>query len=227
MYILKFNYMKKVLLVVIPMAIFVFNANAQFFSYGIKMGVNYSTITNLKEIQIPSSVQILEGSGNNSYRFGYNAGAFFRISLLNILAIQPEILYSNQGVKSSGKITGSDVDYSSTIKLDYINIPVILQIYLIPNILNLEVGPQLGFLINSKQSYEFSLNNNDYDQTSKISGVNDVDLSLALGLGIKIPLIPVGVNARYTFGLTDTYTEVDNAKSTRNGVFQLSVFVRL
>jgi hypothetical protein len=219
--------MKKLTLVAILVSV-VLGVSAQF-NMGIKGGVNYGKISNYDNINIPNTVgDIFEGKGKSDYRFGYNAGLFFNFTTLRgFLSFHPEVLYSNQGMKNSGvfEFGGNTIGYSSTTMLDYINIPLMLQLNFVPKVLLIEVGPQFGFLIDSKQSYDFSINNFNYKDTKSIDNIRGHDISLAFGLGFQIPGLPIGLNARYTLGFTETDKNSENNK-TYNGVFQLSAFVK-
>jgi len=112
--------------------------------------------------------------------------------------LQPELLYSQQGAEfNAGKFD-----------LDYVNIPVVLKLYLIQG-LNLQVGPQFGFVVNDDitvQGIEGQVKTNDFD----FSGVVGAGYDLPLGLRI---------DARYNFGLSD----VIESESWKNGVFSLAL----
>jgi hypothetical protein len=100
------------------------------------------------------------------------------------------------------------------MKLDYINVPLLLQ-YMFDNGFRIEAGPQVGFLINAKS--ETGNTNTDIKNSLK-----SVDLGLGLGIGYIHPPSGFGVDARYNLGLSNI-NENSNVKSTNNG-FQLGVF---
>ncbi|MBL7846370.1 MAG: PorT family protein [Cyclobacteriaceae bacterium] len=156
-------------------------------SLGIKGGLNFANVNT-------TSV----GAAYNS-RTGYHAGAFVNIKLTK-LAIQPEVIYSVQGADAA----------SGNVELGYVNIPILLKFYLIGG-LNLQAGPQFGFL------------------TSATSGGTDIksllessDTSVALGAGFDISKFVI--DARYNLGLSDVDKATTEAK---NQVFQLSVGFKL
>ena len=159
-------------------------SNAQEIDFGIKLGANFATFND---------------ASNVSNKTGFVGGVFANLKLGKI-GIQPELLYSQQGAESNG----SDID------LNYINVPVMLKYYLIGG-LNVQVGPQFGFLVDDTIP----------DPTDLItSGVEaeNFDLSGAAGLGIDLPL-GIRADARYIFGLTDVFKNTDG----KNGVFTLSL----
>src|ERR1043165_1978031 len=94
---------------------------------GIKGGLNFATI----------NVSQSAGANYNN-RTGYHAGAFALFKFGKI-GIQPELLFSKQGTKYT--VSTSNVEQN----FDYINIPIMLKLYTVAGI-NLQVGPQIGFL---------------------------------------------------------------------------------
>lgn len=224
--------MKKLILFTCFATLLSFTANAQF-SFGLKGGMNYGTISNYKNIDFPGTVEtVLQGDGDNAYRFGFNAGLFVNYSL-GVVAFQPEVLYSNQGMKNKGSIESFNVDYSSTLKTDYLNIPLMVQLYFIKDILYIEAGPQVGFLLDAKQKFEINAENIPIlgdlssDKTWDVKdNYNTVDFSIAVGAGFKIPVLPLGVNVRYTFGLTEVAKNSNNENKTVNGVLQVGAFLK-
>lgn len=154
---------------------------AQEIDFGAKLGVNFATLN--------------DASGFDN-KTGFVGGAFVETKFSKV-SLQVEFLYSQQGAE----IEATDFD------LNYVNVPVLLKYYLIGG-LNIQVGPQFGFLID------------DNLEDSVISDVEaeTFDLSGAAGLGLDLPL-GIRADARYIFGLTDTFDNFDG----QNGVFMLSV----
>ncbi len=103
-------------------------------------------------------------------------------------------------------VTGTE----TTFKLDYINIPLMLQ-YMFSNGFRLEAGPQLGFLINAQVGN--LENKEDYKST---------DVALGVGLGY-LSTSGLGINGRYNFGLTNI-NEFDPNNNVTNRVGQISLF---
>jgi hypothetical protein len=102
-------------------------------------------------------------SGDTDYRTGIHLGFLVEIPISRRLDIQPELVYSMQGGKSG----------STTDKLDYINLPVMLKIYVNQSrSFSIDVGPQVGYLVNS--------NLNTYYVTE-----NKIDVAVCLGVSYK------------------------------------------
>ncbi len=173
--------------VLISSALFA-QTNAKF---GLKGGLN---IASLK----------VEDEESSDSRLGLHLGALAHIHLAPQFALQPEVVYSQQGLKTN--VT----DDETTFKLDYINIPLMLQ-YMFSNGFRIETGPQLGFLVNAQVG---SLDNkDDYKST---------DVSWGLGLGY-LSYSGLGIGARYNFGLTNI-NEFDPSNKLTNRVGQIGLF---
>lgn len=191
---------------------------AQEVSLGVKAGGNLSSLSG-----------DVEGM---SFLPGFHAGGFAEIKLSEKFALQPELLFSMEGGKSSFKLQSSEVSMSSEekLKLGYINLPVMAKYYVTEG-LSVELGPQIGYLISAKSEYEFSSTFEGI--TIEDSGKEDVKdfmkktsfgASVGLGYTMKNNLY---FQARYHLGLSninDTEDEEDGylAKIKNNG-FQLSI----
>jgi len=150
---------------------------------GLKAGWNFA---NLSGINSP-----VNSTKNSS---GFNGGVYSLFKLTKI-AIQPEILYSQQG--ESYSYTGGTFG----AKLDYINIPVMVKFYIVEG-LNLQAGPQFGFLTKATGSlYNQSSGVITNDQDIK-SYLNTTDISLGLGAGWDLPF-GMNLTVRYNLGLSD------------------------
>ncbi|MEM1405557.1 MAG: porin family protein [Bacteroidota bacterium] len=193
--------MKKILLVFVCALFISFQSNAQAgFRLGLKGGLNFAN---------------LDTDIDTDSRTGFHAGAFATIKLTKF-AIQPEIIFSQQG--SEIDINGSDLESN----FSYINIPVMLKLYLIGG-LNLQLGPQFGFLASAKQDAFDIITGNVREEDIK-SDLKGSDVSLGLGAGIDLPF-GLTADARYNLGLS----EIDDAEAidaTKNQVFQISVGYR-
>ncbi len=110
--------------------------------YGLKAGVNFSTVT---------------GVGGN-LKPGFNGGVLAHLHLTPAFSLQPEVMYSNQG---------TDYGTDGKLLMNYINIPVLLQ-YNFDNGFRLQGGPQIGFLLNAKRK----IGNVEYIQSGNYQTVD-------------------------------------------------------
>jgi hypothetical protein len=139
--------MNKVILLIAVFLISVIKLNAQTdfdnrksLNFGIKAGTNYSNLYDSS-----SEDFIAEG------KFGFAGGVFMAIPLGKIIGIQPEILYSQKGFKSTGTYLGST--YEMTKTTEFIDVPLLLAVKPIDK-LTLLFGPQFSYLM--KQKHEFT-----------------------------------------------------------------------
>jgi hypothetical protein len=190
--------MKKISLVVLILATsaVVF---AQSPKFGLKAGLNVSKLSNVPGL-------------NWNNRLGLNAGALAHIHISPQLALQPEVVYSGQGAKYT--INGEE----HTLNLDYINIPLQLQ-YMFDNGFRLQTGPQLGFLINTKDKV-----NGQDTQFFTSDDFKSTDVSWTFGLGY-LTYSGLGIDGRYNLGLTNINKAGTN--SLKNNVFQVGLFYML
>lgn len=186
--------MKKLFLAA-TVALFVFNATSQDFSFGAKAGLNFSTFTG-------------DGADGLDGRTSFHVGAVGNIGISNVLAIQPEILYSAQGAEATEQ--GTNVVF----KYDYINVPVLVD-FTVTEGFSLQAGPQFGFLINDQaEAQGVTIDLDDLGVDS-----NGFDFGAAVGAQYKLPTIDLFFQARYTFGLS----EIADESESQNSVFSLSV----
>ena len=169
--------MKKIIFLSL-MVLFTAKSLSQGVDLGIKVGANFATLTELPNVDT---------------RTGLNFGAFFTIKFNDKIAIQGDVLYSQQGAEF-------DLD---KVDLDYVNVPIVFKYYLVKK-LNLHIGPKFGFLVSDFDASEFE----DSYESTDVSGV--------VGLGLDLPL-GFRVDGRYNFGLTEFLPDV------KNNVFSLSV----
>ena len=162
------------------------------FSQGIDLGIKAgATFANLTDVT------------NASTKTGFVGGAFVTIKFSDKIAIQGDLLYSQQGVEL-------DVD---KINLDYINFPLVLKYYIIKRI-NIQAGPQFGTVINDSLG-GFLGSNIDF---------NSFDVTGVVGIGVDLPL-NFRITGRYGFGLSDiSFSDNDFSIDTnsKNSVFSLT-----
>jgi len=163
--------MKKNILSIVLCTAFGFS-NAQSVRFGVKGGLNVSNFTGYQE-----DVKSLTG---------FHIGGFTELKLKKKFAIQPEFLFSTQGTI----VEGFNGDSNSTIKLNYLNIPVLAKYY-IADAFTFEAGPQIGFLLSAKNQGD---DIHDFYKT--------LDFGLNLGCGYEFT-DNISLGVRYTVGLTN------------------------
>lgn len=95
---------------------------------------------------------IIKGDGNNDFKTkmnpGFNAGVTLDINLIKGLAFTPELLYATKGYKAE-TVFG---DFTQTTH--FIDLPILASINVGGSGLNLVVGPQVSFLMSTKNKFE-------------------------------------------------------------------------
>lgn len=172
----------KRLLILSFVLLFSLHSKAQEIDFGLKAGANFSTLTDASGL---------------SNKTGFLAGAFLGVKFSDKFALQPELLYSQQGAE----FNLGDFD------LNYVNVPVVVKYYIVQG-LNLQAGPQFGFLVDDNIS----------DVSGNIRDSESFDLSGIIGAGYDLPL-GLRIDARYHFGFTDVF----DSASGKNGVFSVAL----
>jgi len=180
------------------MALSSFLLKAQHVEFGLKGGLNVG------------NVKVKNASSSYDPRISAHVGGLAHIHLTKEFAIQPEVVFSGQGFKASS----GDNNVEITRKLNYLNVPVLVQ-YMFQNGIRLETGPQVGFLLSAKEDNESS--NNDVKGAYK-----DVDFAWAFGAGYLMPS-GLGFDARLNLGVAKI-NENNSIADRRNGVFQVGLF---
>jgi hypothetical protein len=170
---------------------------AQDVTFGIKSGVTLSNV----------STDFSQKGSLTSFHLG----GFMEALYSEKIAVQPEILYSEQGFKFG------DGDSNTTFKLSYINVPVMIKYYVVKD-LYVEAGPQIGFLNTAKLILE--QNENTTTQNVK-DALRNNDLSLSFGAGFNIKN-QFNIGARYNLGLTN-FLNKELYPNLKNRVLQFSV----
>ncbi|MBP7172702.1 MAG: PorT family protein [Cloacibacterium sp.] len=175
--------------------------------FGVKAGTNISTIST-------------DGYDETKAKMGFYAGAFYNIPVTEMFRIQPEVIYNNLGSEAKGSVLGQP--YTRALDLNYISIPVMLQIKPTEHFY-VEAGPTFGFLVGAKT-------NTSYNGTTVIRELNNDDFNkfnLGVGGGLGVDITDnIGINARYIYGFSDvTKPDSDpNIKAkNRNNTVQIGL----
>ncbi len=116
-------------------------------------------------------------------RLGVVAGGFAHLGLLPGLALQPEVLYAQKGAQTS--------DGSTAYELNYVEIPVLVEVSLALPLLN--PGVLLG------PSFDGNV------MTTGLQNINPVDIGVVGGLQLHFE--PILLSGRYEMGLTNVASD--------------------
>lgn len=166
----------------------------EYVNFGAKGGINFSTMS---RTVFPDS----------KIRTGLHLGLLAEIYVANKISIQPEVLYSNQGMRANPNddVAGSTIE---GFKFDYIQVPVLAKLYL-TTALSLEAGPSFDFLINEK------IGAIEYDSGSGFEWGGAFGISYKIGNGLF-------GSARYLHGFTDAYKK-EYGRNSKNRGLQLGM----
>jgi hypothetical protein len=188
--------MKKTIIAAVMLCgIILFNTADAQTTVGVKGGLNISNLSNW----------------NVDNRVSGHVGVFLNSRINQNWAIQPEILYSGQGVRYSLP------DGNKTQAVDYITVPIMVQYYPVRRFY-VEAGPQIAFLTRA------NVHNRTTDHTSDVSAAyKKTDAGINVGVGINATN-NLGFFARYDFGLVDVTQTNLNYK---NMVGQVGITLKL
>lgn len=142
-------------------------------------------------------------------RLGLVAGAEFEYQVTDMFSLSAGALYSMQGAKED------ESGVTSTLKLDYINIPILANVYVSKG-LAVKLGLQPGFNISSKISAKSGGNSVSIDAADAGFDIKSLDLALPIGLSYQFDNFVI--DGRYNFGLT----KLVDGDSSKNSVFQIT-----
>ena len=190
--------MKKIILIIAFTIVLIPTVKSQEkIQFGVKGEVNFTNMTSNDYLY------------DEKYKTGLYLGATVEIPLSKKFSIQPEIVYSSQGIK--GKALVNYPQYGGATmpvvyaehKLDYIKIPILAKLYLAKNF-SFETGPSFNFLVNDKFTY------NSYTQTDL---AENFEFGSVFGLSYKVKSSFV-INANYFNGFSNVLkSPIENSKS--------------
>ncbi|TVZ51852.1 porin family protein [Dokdonia sp. Hel_I_53] len=194
--------MKKIVLAVVALLGVVTVQAQDEVSFGVKGGVNFAKLQG-------DDVEDADG------RTGFHLGAIVEIPVTEKFSVQPEVMYSQQGLQS--EFEDGNTTSESKLKLDYINVPILGKYYVAEG-LSLEAGPQFGFRAKAEQEFESSTTSGgvtvESEGTENIEdSIAGFDMGAAIGAGYELNT-GLFFQARYVIGLSN----VDD--SDEGGLFE-------
>ena len=156
------------------------DSNAEF---GVKGGVNFSNMYT-KDVD------------DNNVLTSFNAGVYVKLPITDMIAIQPELLYSRKGAE----LTYDNLFATGTakFKLNYIEAPILLKLNLTDNF-NIHAGPYLAYLLDAQVTNENNNGSLDFENTLNNDDFNKFDYGVSGGIGFDFDSFSIG--ARYNYGL--------------------------
>ncbi len=146
--------------------------------FGLKAGINYSNVYDA------------EGEAFHAdSKTGLAAGAFIAIPIGKIMGIQPEILFSQKGFKSTGIILGET--YNLTRTTSYLDIPLLFSLKP-TDYISVVAGPQFSYLIKQKDEFANTTTSIGQEQEFEDDDIRKSILGFTGGIDINISHLVFG-----------------------------------
>ena len=179
---------------------------AQHLGGGLMLGPTFSTMN-------------ISGNDSTTFRTDFTGGV--RIALIperSIIGAEIDVIYSRQGTSSKKGLDESNNTIRYMEKSHYINVPLLLNIYLrkwnendedesmIPR---LRIGPQIGFCVGGNNIMEVKgKKKQQYITPWELGSFNRIDYGVTAALSYWF------IEVRYTFGMANVFKEGE--KSTNH-----------
>jgi len=140
-------------------------------------------------------------------RYGLVAGVEAEYTATDILSVTAGAIYSQQGFKKN----------KNTYKYDYINVPILLNVYVFDRIA-VKFGVQPSFCVNNDL-----ITKNGSVKVEKSLDTDNVNLDFALPIGLSYEFNNFQIDARYNWSLSKINTNSD----PKNSVFMFTLGYKL
>lgn len=168
-----------------------------------KVGLNVASITGTTENGV-----------SKSPRLGLVVGAELEYQCTKMFSVSFSALYSMQGAKTSYTVEG--IKLNETDKLDYINIPIMANVYVVKG-LALKFGFQPAFRVN--EGYRLSARGQSLSGKLSDLGFDISTFDFSIPVGLSYEYSNVVLDARYNIGITKIAKDDDS----KNSVFQFTL----
>jgi hypothetical protein len=204
--------MKKNILTAVAVFAFGFS-NAQEAKFGVKAGLNLSTLSGnyVEQSQIQP---------------GFVLGGFAAVKLTDKFIFQPEVLFSFQGSAyrnyyDFGNVQSYEQD---NLNLNYLLLPIMAKYYVAKKF-SIEVGPQFGFLLTARTNFfSYTDAGNGYvnsDSKDVKDQFKTFDFGINVGGGYDFT-DKWGIDLRYNFGLNNAAQNDNSSYKANNQVLSVT-----
>jgi len=180
--------MKKIFLLLIAISLFA-SANAQI-KFGVKGGINSSTIKIDDLITVTQGVEEYSLKGIKTASMGFHAGLMTRVTFFGVF-IQPELYFSSTGGQVEVTDIIQDVSSIKTMEFKKLDIPVLVGFKFGPARIN--AGPVTSIIISSKADL---IDKSGYEENLK-----GASFGYQAGVGLDI-LNKISLDVRYEGNLS-------------------------
>ena len=187
-------------------------------TFGVKAGLNYSSIVG----------DLTEGI---KFRFSGLGGVFIESKLSSKFALQTEVLYSSQGFQFSSDLlaiennggTFDENDFRTNVQLNYLAVPVLAK-FALSGRSAVVFGPQFGFLLNQVTKIK---NLDERDTTEIPENRTDLPGNFQLDYGVVAALDfeisdTLSIEPRFYLGLRNRLNDASGQLQNYNVAIQVS-----
>ncbi len=155
------------------------------------------------------NIGFMTNADGSDPRVGLVVGAELEYQATDVFAISGGLLYSQQGAKMN------DMDIDGTMKLDYINVPILANFYVAKGFA-FKAGIQPGFNVNDKAKASGS-------GASVEMGLGDLSKGfvLAVPIGLSYEFSNIQLDARFNWGVTHAIS--DSYDSCNSNAFMITL----
>ncbi len=153
-------------------------------AFGIKAGVNFSTLS-------------VDEADKNQPDVGLHGGLFARTSPSSDIGLQVELLYVNKGSHATYSTLFGLIDQELDLNMNYLELPVLAS-FRIGDIVDLQIGGYGAFLVNAniRSSGDLGTQSDDLDRDN----FQSADFGIAGGVGFNLGS-NLQLGLRYDHGL--------------------------
>ncbi|MFW5658513.1 MAG: porin family protein [Bacteroidota bacterium] len=190
--------MRQTLLILTTLFLTASLAQAQSIGYGGRLGLNLATQSNLDD-------------DDSALNPGLQVAGFANFSVLDILAIQPELAFTQKGSRS----TDGDTDIRAN--LNYLQLNALGQFRFGPGVKFLvNVGPYVGYAATGNLVFSID-DERESESIDDWEGSNRTDVGAILGAGAEIPLgfARLVVDARFSLGFNSFVEDAEDPVANR------------
>lgn len=183
-------------------------------SFGLRAGVNFPNIHRV----FPEDDVDFESLDNP----GFTAGLVAEIGITPMFAIQPELLFTQQGYRLEEDFMKETM--KASIRYNYLQMPILAKLRLGNNFsgFNVNVGPHIGYGIGDiKAVVEIGDEKEEENVTWDESHTNRFDVGITGGIGANLGNL--GLDLRYQLGLANMLEDPLEGYKMTNRNFQISL----
>lgn len=193
---------------------------------GVRIGFNYASFGGDTDAYAQAfSDAPLVSDVSTGRRSGYTVGGFLLFDFAGPFALQPELRYIQRGYSVDLTVSGfgQEVSANGTLKLDYIDVPVLARLDIpsagvTPHVFG---GPTFGFNISAEEETEAAGETETEDVSDSINGT-DFGLEVGAGLDFGLGAGTATIDARYGLGLSDLPASDDTDVSLQNRALMIT-----